>query len=326
MIGDFFNSISIKFRKENDLSDITWAMCQSCDSFRNAFLRFFFTDFDISVDVTIEREKSEDDSRPDFVITSNGETYIIENKIYDTNHHFGQYDNAFNVTPKKIGYITNYRINDKEIISKGYPIRTWEQLYDTFISSLPENDEDNKLWKGYLCYVKNVCNIIKIETPMRLDGIYSLYSLMEILKKLSTRNEQDFELIKYNELKASGNGSYNGVTGVNFEIKYKSIEQNSGIWGWIGIYYERVKPLIIMGFYNNSNWGKGFCDMILPYASKWSNQKYFSKPYIEDSQIWFELTPEYHEVFNSLEDAKQQEEILKNFMDEVLHYPIILKQ
>lgn len=327
MIGKFFNNISYKFRKENDLSDITWAMCQSCDSFRNAFLRFFFKDFDTSNDVTIEREKSEDDSRPDFVIYSNGNTYIIENKIYDTNHHFGQYDNAFNVEPQRFGYITNYRISDKEIISKGYSIRTWEQLYDTFMSSLPEDEEEKIIWSGYLSYLKNVCNIIKIDTPMRFEGMYSLYSLIKILEKLSTRIEEDFEIKIYHSNSICGTtASRLGITGVNFEVKYKNIKLEKQIWGWIGVYYDRPKPIIDIEFRNHSAWGAGYCDMLLPYKSDWKDQSTFIKPYFEDKEyLCFELNKELNTRFNQSDDVKEQEAILKSFMNEVLRYPFALK-
>ena len=327
MISQFFNSLSIKFRKENDLSDITWAMCQACDSFRNAFLCFFFKDFDTSADVIIEREKSEDDCRPDFVIDCNGETYIIENKIYDTNHHFGQYDKAFNVTPQRIGYIANYPITDKEIVSKGYPIRTWEQLYESFLNNLPEDEEDKIIWKGYLCYLKNVCNIIKIEIPMKLNGIHSLYSLIKVFEKLSNRIEEDFELFIYHSNSICGTtASRLGITGVNFEVKYKHITQEKQIWGWIGIYYDRQEPLIDIEFRNHDAWGAGYCEMVLPYKSEWKNQTTFSRPYIKEKEyICFELNKELHEKFNKSDDIKEQESILKAFMDEVLRYPFTLK-
>ena len=65
---DFFQFLSSKYHKENDLSDITWAMCQSCESFRFAFLGFFFPEMQIKPSLSIEREKAEDDSRPDFYI------------------------------------------------------------------------------------------------------------------------------------------------------------------------------------------------------------------------------------------------------------------
>ena len=54
---DFFRFLSDKFRKENDLSDITWAMCQSCESFRQYFLKFFFPEIQLDEDISIEREK-----------------------------------------------------------------------------------------------------------------------------------------------------------------------------------------------------------------------------------------------------------------------------
>lgn len=327
MISNLFYNLSIKYSRENDLSDFTWAMCQAFDSFRNAFLRFFFPDIDIEKEITIEREKSEDDSRPDFYINCNGDIYVIENKIYDRNQHFGQYDKTFNIPPHRFGYITNYSITDEEIISKGYPVRTWEQLYDAFMDNLPENEEDRNIWKGYLCYIKEVCNIIKINVPMRLEGIYSLYSLIQIFEKLSDRKEQDFELSIYHSNSICGTTACRlGITGVNFELKYKSNPKQL-IYGWIGIYYDRPEPLIDIEFRNHTAWGAGYCDMILPYKSDWSNQSSFIKPYFEEKEyLCFELTKELHKSFNETESVEEQETILKSFMDEVLRYPIALKQ
>ena len=65
---DFFETLSFRLKNENDLSDITWAMCLSCESFRNDFLHFFFPEMVIDKNISIEREVSENDSRPDFLI------------------------------------------------------------------------------------------------------------------------------------------------------------------------------------------------------------------------------------------------------------------
>jgi hypothetical protein len=62
-IKDFFKHFSWKFAKENDLSDITWAMCMASENFRDTFLHFFFPNMIIDKDITIEREKAEEDSR-----------------------------------------------------------------------------------------------------------------------------------------------------------------------------------------------------------------------------------------------------------------------
>ena len=303
------------------MSDITWAMCQSCESFRDAFLRFFFPEIQIEKSIIIEREKSEDDSRPDFYIENNGKIYLIENKIYDTNHHFGQYDYTFNVDPNRFGYITNYEIFDDNIRQKGYRLHTWEELYNYFSKKTPVTDEEKPLLKGYLEYIKNVCGIIKIEKPMKLDGIYSLFSLMEIFeKKLAKREEELFSVSFYNSNKLCGNGNYHGATGVNFELKYNNVKTD-GIWGWIGIYYDREKPLICMGFYDKPNWGKGYVDMLRSYKSNWTNQDCFNKPYFENSTLFFDMSEKTRDAFNESEDVEEQEAILKRFMDEVLTYP-----
>ena len=193
-ITEFFKHCSWIFSKENDLSDITWAMCMSSENFRNDFLHFFFPNIEIKEDIRIEREKTKDDSRPDFHIENGEDIFLIENKINDKNHHFDQYVKTFNIKPENLGYITNYEI-DKKYLDKKYSIKTWEELYNKFSSDIKdENQKDELLLKGYLEYVKAVCGIIKINKVMKLDGIYSLFSLMEILKTLSQRKTEDFEL------------------------------------------------------------------------------------------------------------------------------------
>lgn len=319
---DFFRHLSCKFRKENDLSDITWVMCQSCESFRDSLLKFFFPEIQIEKSISIEREKSEDDSRPDFYIENNGDIYLIENKIYDTNHHFGQYDSTFNIVPNRFGYITNYIITDADIREQGYRLHTWEELYYYFANGDAVHEEEKSLLNGYLEYIKNVCGIIKIEKPMRLDGIYSLFSLMEIIeKKLAKRKEDLFSVSLYNSNKLCGNGNSHGATGVNFELKYNNII-TPRIWGWIGIYYDRVNPQIIMGFFDNPNWGKGYIDMLRPYKNKWVAQHGFNKPYFSESCLWFEMSDALSNQFNLSENVIEQETILKDFMDNVIKYPI----
>lgn len=330
MIDDFFYNISMRLRKENNLSDFTWAMCETCYSFRDAFLLFFFDKIDLDADITIEREESTDGSRPDFVIHCGESIYIIENKINDTNQHFGQYDEAFDVDPSQFGYITNYKILNKDVKTKAYQLRTWEQLYDKFMDNLPEDEKEKELWLGYLEYIKSVCNLVKIEKPMRLDGIYSLYCLMEIFEKLSDRDDANFELSIYSSNSFCGSkASRNGFTGVNFEVKYKAplVKQKCEIWGWIGIYYNSTEPCIAIEFKNTQGWGKDFCDLVLPYKSKWSDGSTFLKPYFEEKEfLTFELSEELHQKFEKSQDVAEQEKILKQFMDEVLLYPNALKQ
>lgn len=324
-LNDFFYYISYKFYKENDLSDITWAMCQTCEDFRNLFLKFFFPKIKIVPDIIIEREKATEGSRPDFYIENGNELYLIENKINDKNHHFGQYDDAFNVSPEKFGYITNYSIIDADIRQKGYKIHTWEELYNYFSKQEISDENSKSMIEGYLEYVKKVCSIIKIEKPMRLTGIYSLFSLIEIIeKKLSQRDENEFSIYPYNTNRNCGGGISNGITGVNFHLKYKAV--NIETYGWFGIYYERPRPDINIGFYNSSAWGAKYIEMLNKHEKQWSDNESFNKPYFEGQYLWFDLSKDLYDKFENSNSIEEQEAILKKFMDDVIMYPIKIKE
>lgn len=79
--------------------------------------------------IILDREISKDCSRVDFIIHNNNETYIIENKIDDKNHHFGVYEETYNVLPEKFGYIANYKI-EQPTEGKNYALRTWKDFYN----------------------------------------------------------------------------------------------------------------------------------------------------------------------------------------------------
>lgn len=95
--------------KEYDLSDITWALCNTSPQFRDYFLHFFFPEMKIEKSIILDREISKDDSRVDFIIHNKNETYIIENKINNKNHHFRVYEETYNVLPERFGYIANIK-------------------------------------------------------------------------------------------------------------------------------------------------------------------------------------------------------------------------
>ena len=121
LIKSLFSNLYYRFSKENDLSDITWVMCQTSESFQELFLNFFFPDICFNNIQSFTREFSREDSRVDFYIENNGNTYIIECKINDKNHHFEQYTNAYNIKNECLGYITNYQYS-----KSGFNIKTWE--------------------------------------------------------------------------------------------------------------------------------------------------------------------------------------------------------
>lgn len=326
MITKFLESLSYRVNNENALSDITWSLCNSSPMFREVFLKFFFPDMQISPEVEIEREIAKNDSRPDFIIYNDDEVYIIENKINDRNQHFGQYDKTFKVPPERFGYIANYVIPQPKQ-DKHYQIRTWEGFYKYLGSVHTESEQEQSLLEGFRAYLKNVCNIIDFSKPMNIEGIYSLYQLMEILSKLCNREEETYKINVYNQNRTYNNCHANHwITGINFDLTFKQVRLQS--WGWIGIYFNEETPLICIGFHDEKNWGKTVCNLIKNNTSNVKVGKCTSEPYYEDNAYWFNFEDgkdTYEEEFNKLSLDKQMEQ-LKSFMDEVFNYIYKLKK
>ena len=118
-LNKFFKALSERAYKENDLSDVTYSMCESNKVFRQFFLDFFFRSFNIDAQaVTITREYATEWGRPDFYIRRGNELFIVEVKIWDGSHHFEQYKEILDEQNKKygkeednwkrLGYIANY--------------------------------------------------------------------------------------------------------------------------------------------------------------------------------------------------------------------------
>jgi hypothetical protein len=317
MISDFFKYLADRKCKENDLSDITWALCSACYSFRRVFINYFFPQLSVNDIDDFSRERvdcNERNSRVDLFIKVRNDAvpYLIEIKIGDRNQHFGQYGCAYKVDSTHLGYITNYKL-----VEEGYEIKAWENFHDVLLkeTNCEKDIVSQQLMLGYACYLKKICNIIKFKENMKLKGLYSLYELIAILTKLVSRSEPDFNL----EFYSGKNGNRNGIQGIYFKIEYKNDIKIEPAWGWIGIYYLEVDPLICMYFTNKVDWGKPIYD-IIDKGTKHDGD-YACAPYLEDGAYWFELSGEKHDEFESA-NLSEQENILKCYMDEVIRYPI----
>ncbi len=84
MIKQFFENLSYRMFKENDLSNITWTLCITCPLFRDYFIHFFFPGMDIEKSIILDREISKDGSRVNFIIHNKDETY---NKFNNKSHN-----------------------------------------------------------------------------------------------------------------------------------------------------------------------------------------------------------------------------------------------
>lgn len=90
-------------------------LCNTSPRFRDYFLHYFFPKMQVERSVILDREISKDGSRVDFIIHNKNETYIIENKINDKNHHFG-----VGFTTKKIGpknYVALYMTEQYQLVN-----------------------------------------------------------------------------------------------------------------------------------------------------------------------------------------------------------------
>ena len=340
----FFSCLSERMYNENRLSDITWALCQVSDNFKYSFVKFFFEDLkkEDCRDIEIEREKQQDDGRPDFYFEFDSKVFLIENKIKDSNHHFHQYLQTCN-EPSYLGYITNYAIKEeddindngdvkkwKELYNEGFRVHTWEEFYDYLNTcmrnnSITLNEEERNFWEGYLEYVKNVCSIIKINKVMKIDGLYSLYSFMTILEKLCREGKgNNYSLSFYSEGTMSTSKCQRGISGINFELIYNT-SCNEKMWGWIGVYYDREKPEIWMGFDKADGWGKKYVDKIIKPKLFLEGQT-FEIPCNEKEALWFKMNDKQMCNLEQATNVEEQERILKDFMDEVINYPDFLNK
>lgn len=266
----FFEALAERLSKENHLSDITYALCQSDKVFLQFFLDFFFGDDKINVykdKVEISRELSFENGRPDFTIhVGESEIYIIEVKIWDSNHHFSQYKERLgdNVNGH-LGYIANYTINKEELSKEdkqafenacadGKTVKTWKE----FIHKLERYQAFNDpMIRSYLDYVRAVCPFddfsLSAETEISLDDFQKIAGFTQGLKdkidktsgvSLYTRSNRYFVPQKW--------------MGYFFELH--KFEDDKSVWGWVGTLYTRKGAVICVEFENRNGWGKLVCE------------------------------------------------------------------
>lgn len=313
-LAQFIENLAHRFRSENDLSDVTWTMCQTSDRFQCVFLKFFFPWLEEDCgEVYIEREQSNDDSRPDFVFEYNEQTYVIENKIGDRKQHFEQYIKRFKINPNQLGYITNY-----PLVKDGFTTHTWTEFYKYVQSNIPE--DECELWTAYLSYLHNVCYIFLPTKAMDLKGMYSLYTFYRSLDEVVSVDNESFSSSLYDSRKDTNHGGNflceprDGVMGKYFEVKFKDVKIKKS-WGWIGVYFDREDPIICIGFCNRQDWGKPVNNLILPKIDDIPETDKSTAPYEGEGAIWFDFK-KYEEF--SKATLCGQIELLKSYFTDVI--------
>ncbi|GHT71756.1 hypothetical protein FACS1894110_25300 [Spirochaetia bacterium] len=297
----FFEYLSERMRNENNLSDITWALCCSSDEFRKIFIEYCFEE-DIQNIETFVREYSRDDCRPDFFIDDkNGQEYIIEVKIYDRNNHFEQYDNVFKNAKK--AFIANYYFEN----INGWKIKTWKEFLQTLEKKFDEfSQEEVNLIRSYYAYTKLVINYVEVK-PMNLSNVSSIKDFYNILQQVV----EECNIVKLHEW----NQTKSAFT-CNEYGKYLWYEsgKNKYVYFWIGLHFEDEKIYIYVQYKD-----KGYCpDRVAKILTSMEPGDYYDELIPDDPYIWIPLKEQYHEQLCKKTNVENQKEIIKKFMEEVL--------
>ncbi len=298
--------------RENDLSDLTWAMCQASDAFKAAFVRFFFPALDPDTVENIDREVATDGARPDFALTcKDGTQYLVEVKIWNRNQHFGQYEKAFDIPSERLGYIVNYALR-----VEGYTVHTWEEFYKYLADKAPADERD--VWAGYRAYVKTTCWIFDRTTPIRPhDEDFENAITQLISRAISTVGDEKVACELY------GNRSRNLITGDNIgrEFQFRQTDGTVGdTWGSFAVYnYNGDTPAIYVAFKRYDNWGGPFTRCFDTDEKVARLDRDHVNAFWEGNALWVELDPA---EFFACPTIEGQEEILRRFLYDVITTPV----
>jgi len=280
-VYDFFKVLADRLYKENNLSDVTYALLAANSGFRKFFLDFFFPGAGLSPDtVVIEREHAEPGGRPDFWIRAeNGTVYIVEFKIWDGNHHFNEYvqilekdeNGGKDKASQRLGYIANYSLEDHKNAFGACSLHTWKEFEDALAG---ENVHDLQI-QGYLEYLKRVCPNEDFDLQnwkfdlANFAQVKAFYAWLEAAIeavdkgadcKLYTRSSRDFKNKEW--------------MGRFFEFTYKPQQR---VWAWIGVYYTNKGAELCVEFEDLKGWGRHVCNKYRSAVHGGSLRFYFQK-------------------------------------------------
>lgn len=287
----FFEALAERAYRENDLSDVTYAMCEASRAFKQFFLDFFFGRGTLDASTaTINREYSEAWGRPDFLIRAGDVTYIVEVKIWDGNHHFEQY---FNILSGKLpdegadaneeenrkiwnrlGYIANYdtikdvpvKTSDGEIVeaSKLCHVATWKEFVAEFEKYDGLNDP---MIRAYVGYVRNVCPFDDFKLQLWVEGErqkaapFDFTMIRDVLNGIKDAIKLAQEAFKDLDFKGFTRSSRKFISqyraGSFFEF---NVADRQRVWGWLGVYYRDKGGVLCVEFEDRQGWGSPVCD------------------------------------------------------------------
>jgi hypothetical protein len=307
-ITAFFDYLSERIYKENNLSDITWALCNASEEFKRLFLNYCFGEETPEMQV-FEREEDSNDSRPDFYCEDmEKNVWIIEVKIGNRNEkQLPQYRKEFKNA--KIAFIANY---DASALCKkelDISIKTWKG----FIGHLLESTKD-ELIIGYSKYLKKITRYLEVN-EMNLNLIKSLPDFNGVLESIV--QEYSEKGVKLSSSPSSSKDWY----GRNISYINKS-GKTVKFWAGIEFFNDTDKcSLFFIEFIlgNRDRVPKNEAENIKNLENK--EGEYLCQPYFWGSDAYFYIKDEpYNILFSKKPEIEKQKEVIRNSIHEVLSY------
>lgn len=308
MIKKFFECFADYARKENDLSDVTVALCKANPRFKKLFIEFFFKDMNYNEIKDIKREVPSKDggSRVDIMIEMHRDEkpYLIEVKKYDENHHFKQYVKAYDIPEERLGYIANYQLNQKG----NYVTKQWKEFFEE-IKAQTEKDElirQDELIQGYAEYLNKTCYIT-------YDKRIDLYN---------TESDDDFrrifeDIVSIKEIQVKYYKKYqqNYAYGFFFSKPNEIIDTENG---GFGVFYFQPgnNPEISIVIHSRNEFEKRILSNILDDGNYYLAPD--RKEILNASSVVFRLKDTHMKNIVEGETYKIQHDILQSFYGEVI--------
>ena len=283
-VEGFFIGLSERMWKENDLSDVTYALCVGNVEFRQFFLNFFFRKSNLcAIEVDISREWYDGEgNRPDFCIRGkDGKYFFVEVKLWDGNLHFESYSKGLQSLngdvecAENLAYIASYEIN-AEAVPGCNSIHTWYDFYKELEQLSFLNDSVIKGYGEYIYAVAELRNKKHAESDIENYQSFNANDFVVVRKFMENL---DYAIDNANDISAYTRsnrwfrrGSYMGRF---FEVK--NFKDDHSVWGWIGVLYNNMDfennsmdPEICVWFEDRTGWGKLVCDK---FRDKYSGDK-----------------------------------------------------
>lgn len=309
MITKLLKSLAEYYHQENDLSNVVCILCNIDTDFRDEFLRFFFPNLNLNDISPIEREKiapNSSDSRVDLYFECDGDPYIIEVKIGDNSHHFGQYDKAYGVTKDRFGYITNYYCLEGKL--KNYEVKEWEELYHHL--SLNNKTKNSKTIDGFLAYLKEVCTIID-ETIHNVGDDIFLKTISDGILK----HAQSLAATNLHKMEISGIVQRRENCAVNFYVSFPPRDSDRNfVWCGVKPFDDDKQISFYVELANREHHHKpSLSEKLL----KFDSGVYAEAPVKTDGYVYFKLKQNKQFDFNNARDYLSQKQILREFINEI---------